>query len=419
MRGLAYLVATDVVPVAAEEPPTYRAGPPKLLDRVRTAMRTRHMSLRTEEAYVSWMRRYILFHGKRHPEALGAADVTAFLSSLAEQRRVSASTQNQALSALLFLYKHVLGVDLPWLDGLVHARRPAHVPVVLSRAEVAAVLGQLTGPAWVMAMLLYGAGLRLLECLQLRVKDVDFGRGEIVVRRGKGGRDRQTVLPEAIRGPLAAHLEAVRRQHDVDVAQGAGWVELPHALSRKYPNAGREWAWQWVFPATRTYRHPETAQRRRHHFHESALQRLVRAAVIRSGVPKPAVKEAVRRAKVGKPASCHTFRHSFATHLLESGYDIRTVQELLGHRDVRTTMIYTHVLHWGGLGVQSPVDGLLRQGGGGAPGAPVLGRVASRPIDRKESAVRMEYRRSDGGLAATGRPPSVRDRPRGSRGSGD
>src|SRR5262245_8585706 len=303
------------------------------------------MSRRTEQAYVFWIRRYILFHDKRHPAALGAEEVTRFLSHLTEHRRGSASTQNQALSALLFLYRHVLGAELPWLDGLVHARRPAHVPVVLSREEVTAVLSRLSGPAWLMAALLYGAGLRLLECLQLRVKDVDFDRYEIVVRRGKGGRDRRTVLPAVVRRPLAAHLERVRAQHEADLARGAGWVELPDALGRKYPNAGREWGWQWVFPATRTYAHPKTGQRRRHHFHESALQRLVRQAVIRAGI--------------AKPAGCHTFRHSFATHLLESGSDIRTVQELLGHRDVRTTMIYTHVLNRGGLGIVSPVDVVL------------------------------------------------------------
>lgn len=402
MSGLAYV--TDA-PIVAETPPAYAVRQPKLLERVRTAIRTRHMSRRTEEAYVAWIRRYILFHGKRHPETLGAAEVTAFLSSLAEQRRVSASTQNQALSALLFLYKRVLDVDLPWLDGVVHARRPAHVPVVLSRDEVAVVLGELTGPSWLMVALLYGAGLRLLECLQLRVKDVDFGRGEIVVRRAKGGRDRRTMLPQAVRGPLAAHLDVVRCQHDRDVGQGAGWVELPHALGRKYPNAGREWAWQWVFPATRTYDHAETGQRRRHHFHESALQRLVRAAVLRS--------------RVTKPAGCHTFRHSFATHLLEVGYDIRTVQELLGHRDVRTTMIYTHVLNRGGLGVQSPVDGLLGHGERGASGAPLLGREASPSIVAGgESAI--ERNRNSGGRLATPAPgASLRDRRRGPLGRRD
>jgi len=259
----------DTAGVVSEGATAYGPGSPKLLDRIRSAMRARHMSRRTEEAYVFWIRRYVRFHGRRHPATLGAEDVTRFFSNLAEMHRVSASTQNQALSALLFLYRRVLGVDLPWLEGLVRAKRPAHVPVVLSREEVAAVLSRLSGVGWLMAALLYGAGLRLLECLELRVKDVDFARGEIVVRRGKGGRDRRTVLPAAIRRPLATHREAVRAQHEDDVARGAGWVELPHALDRKYPNAGREWAWQWVFPATRTYRHPETGQRRRHHFHRA------------------------------------------------------------------------------------------------------------------------------------------------------
>jgi integron integrase len=354
MSALADAGALEVGWVAAEEPPAYRSGSPKLLDRVRTALRTRHMSGRTEEAYIFWIRRYIVFHGRRHPATLGAEEVTQFLSNLAEAHRVSASTQNQALSALLFLYRHVLGVELPWLDGLVRAKRPAHIPVVLSREEVAAVLSRLVGAGWLMVALLYGAGLRLLECLELRVKDVDFARGEIVVRRGKGGRDRRTVFPAAVRSPLAAHLQEVRQQHEADLARGAGWVELPHALDRKYLNARREWGWQWVFPATRTYRDAESGQRRRHHFHESALQRVVRVAVIRAGI--------------AKPAGCHTFRHSFATHLLESGYDIRTVQELLGHRDVRTTMIYTHVLNRGGLCVVSPIDAVV-----GARGLPPPG----------------------------------------------
>jgi integron integrase len=405
MGALPYLGPVEVVPVAAEEPPLYRAGSPKLLDRVRTAMRTRHMSDRTEEAYLFWIRRYILFHDRRHPATLGVEEVTRFLSSLAETHRVSASTQNQALSALLFLYRRVLGVDLPWLEGLVHAKRAAHVPVVLGREEVAAVLSRVSGPGWLMLALLYGAGLRLLECLQLRVKDVDFARGEIVVRRGKGGRDRRTVLPAAVRGPLAAHLQHVREQHEGDLARGAGWVELPHALDRKYPNVGREWGWQWVFPATRTYRHPETGQRRRHHFHESALQRVVRVAVIRAGI--------------AKPAGCHTFRHSFATHLLESGYDIRTVQELLGHRDVRTTMVYTHVLNRGGLGVVSPVDAVVGSAGAVAPRPLELGGVASRPNAPGESWTQIEHRRGDEALRGIEGPAAMRNRRGGSRGERD
>jgi len=395
MPGLAIAHAL----VVAEQPPAYEPGQPRLLERVRTAIRTRHLSRRTEEAYVFWIRRFVLFHGKRHSATLGAEDVTRFLSTLAVERHVSASTQNQALSALLFLYRRVLGVELPWLDGLVRAKRPARVPTVLSRAEVAAVLAHLAGQRWLMVALLYGAGLRLLECLQLRVKDVDFERHEIVVRSGKGDRDRRTMLPAAIRRPLAVHLDFVRTQHAADVARGAGWVELPHALGRKYPNAGRTWAWQWVFPATRTYRHPETAERRRHHFHESALQRTVREAVLAAGITKP--------------AGCHTFRHSFATHLLEDGYDIRTVQELLGHRDVRTTMIYTHVLNRGAMGVRSPVDAVL--GANASSRAAALGRELPPPNAR---AVRDLSRPSPSDIGAL--PPSERRgsraiRPRGSR----
>jgi integron integrase len=395
MPGLAVADAL----VVAEQPPAYAPAQPRLLDRVRTAIRTRHLSRRTEQAYVFWIRRFVLFHGKRHPATLGAEEVTRFLSTLAVERRVSASTQNQALSALLFLYRRVLGVELPWLDALVRAKRPARVPTVLSRAEVAAVLAQLAGRRWLMVALLYGGGLRLLECLQLRVKDVDFARNEIVVRSGKGGRDRRTMLPAVVRAPLAVHLDTVRAQYEADVARGAGWVELPHALGRKYPNAGRSWAWQWVFPATRTYRHPETGERRRHHFHESALQRTVREAVLAAGI--------------AKPAGWHTFRHSFATHLLEDGYDIRTVQELLGHRDVRTTMIYTHVLNRGGMGVRSPVDAVL--GAGASSRAAGLGSDVPRP--NPADARRLSgTQRSD--IAALP-PPDGRGsgviRPRGSR----
>jgi integron integrase len=391
----------------AESPPPFGAAPrPRLLDRVRAALRTRHMSPRTEEAYVFWIRRFVVFHGRRHPSEMGAPEVAAFLSHLATERRVSASTQNQALSALLFLYRHVLSVELPWLEGLVRAKRPAHVPVVLSRTEVAAILSQLSGTSGVMVAILYGAGLRLLECLQLRVKDVDFARGEIVVRRGKGDRDRRTMLPKAIHHPLESHLDHVRRQHDRDLTSGSGWVELPHALGRKYPNAGRSWAWQWVFPATRTYLHPETGQRRRHHFHESALQRIVRDAVIRAGI--------------AKPAGCHTFRHSFATHLLEAGYDIRTVQELLGHRDVRTTMIYTHVLNRGGLGVMSPIDLVMGPGGTVVgPRSPELGRLALPPITQERSQAGTTHPRAHGQLPSLEPPGVSRNRSRDSRGEWD
>ncbi|HEV8675927.1 MAG TPA: integron integrase [Methylomirabilota bacterium] len=316
---------------------------PRLLDRVRAALRARHYSRRTEEAYVAWIKRYILFfHAKRHPAEMGAHDATRFLSSLAVEGRVAASTQNQALSALLFLYRDVLEVDLPWLDGIVRAKRPHRLPIILTRDEVRAVLQQLDGVPRLMACLLYGAGLRVLECCRLRVQDVDFAANQLVVRAGKGDKDRVTMLPAIVKADLAAHVEAVRTQHQQDLAAGAGWVELPSALLRKYPNAGREWAWQWVFPATRMYRDRLTAQLRRHHLHESVLQRAVKAAVWRAGITKR-----------GSP---HTLRHSFATHLLEDGHDIRTVQELLGHRDVSTTMIYTHVLNRGPAAVRSPAD---------------------------------------------------------------
>jgi integron integrase len=318
--------------------------PDRLADRVRAAMRLRHLSARTEGAYLRWMRRYFEFHGRRHPAALGAEDVAAFLSDLAAKRRVSASTQNQALAALLFLYGQVLGVKLPWLDEIERARRPVRLPTVLSRDEVRCVLGRMDGVPRLMASLLYGSGLRLMECCRLRVKDVDLARKQILVREGKGGRDRATLLPESLRGALARHLEGVRGQHRADVAAGAGFVALPAAVAAKLPAAGRDWAWQWAFPARRAYRDRETGERRRHHLHETVLQAAVREAVLASGI--------------GKRATCHTFRHSFATHLLEDGYDIRTVQELLGHRDVSTTMIYTHVLDRGPSGVRSPMDRL-------------------------------------------------------------
>ena len=273
---------------------------------------------------------------------MGGAEVTAFLTSLAVDRKVAASTQNQALSALLFLYREVLGVELPWLDDVVRAKRPQHLPVVLTRDEVHSVLQRLDGVPRVMAILLYGAGLRLLECCRLRVKDVDFATNQIVIRDGKGRKDRATMLPAAVKAVLATHIERVREQHQADLRHGAGWVELPGALIGKYPNAGRDWGWQWIFPATRFYVDRVTGQRRRHHLHESVLQR--------------AVKDAVRSAGIAKPATCHTFRHSFATHLLEESHDIRTVQELLGHQDVSTTMIYTHVLNRGPSGVRSPAD---------------------------------------------------------------
>jgi integron integrase len=321
------------------------AQSPRLLDQVRAAVRMRHYSHRTEKAYVGWIRRFILFHGKRHPAEMGKAEVTRFLSHLAVATKVSASTQNQALSAVLFLYRDVLRTELDWLDGVVRAKRPQRVPVVLTREEVRAILDRLHGVERLMASLLYGAGLRLLECCRLRAKDVDLPRRELVVRDGKGAKDRVAPVPMRLVDPLAEHLDRVRRQHEEDLRQGAGSVELPFAIERKYPRAAWEWGWQWVFPATRSYLDPASGRRRRHHLHESVLQRAVREAVI--------------GARISKRASCHTLRHSFATHLLEDGYDIRTIQELLGHKDVTTTMIYTHVLNRGGRGVRSPLDSVL------------------------------------------------------------
>ena len=315
---------------------------PKLLDQVRVAIRTRHYSRRTEEMYVHWIRRFILFHGKKHPSLMGADEVNGFLSNLAVEGKVSASTQNQALCALLFLYREVLHDPLPWLEDIVRASRPERIPVVLTPEEVRATLAELEGVSSLVVQLLYGSGLRLLECLRLRVKDLDFARREILVRDPKGGRDRRTTLPQAVEIALRAHLEKVRRIHDVDVRCGFGSVVLPTALARKFPKADRDWLWQWVFPARTRYVEEETGIERRHHLHETAVQR--------------AVHDASRKAGIGKRVTCHTFRHSFATHLLERGHDIRTVQELLGHRDVATTMIYTHVLRQGASGVRSPLD---------------------------------------------------------------
>jgi integron integrase len=300
------------------------------------------MSIRTEEAYVGWARRFILANGKRHPRTMGAREVEAFLTHLANAGHVAVSTQNQALSALLFLYREVLQIELPWMENIQRAKRPRRLPVVLSREEVAALLAEMEGVTWLMASLLYGSGMRLMECLRLRVQDVDFVRREITVRRGKGGKDRRTMLPAMIIDALQGQLAEARRVHERDLAAGFGAVWLPDALARKYTHAAREWAWQYVFPAGSRSTDPRTGVTHRHHVDESLLQR--------------AVKLAVRRARIDKPATCHTLRHSFATHLIESGYDIRTVQELLGHKDVSTTQIYTHVLNRGGHGVQSPLD---------------------------------------------------------------
>lgn len=315
---------------------------PKLLDQVRHLMRTRHYSYSTEKNYVSWIKQFILFHRKQHPALLGPEQVTAFLSHLAVERHVSASTQNQALSALLLLYRGVLGVELPWLDNVTRAKKSVRVPVVFTGEEVHAILAHLTGAKWLMASLLYGSGLRLSECLGLRVKDLDFGYRQIVVRDGKGAKDRFTVLPGSLVGPLERHLVRVKALHESDLRAGFGGVELPYALASKYPQAAREWAWQYVFPASKLSRDPRSGAVRRHHLDESILQKAVRRAISAAGITKR--------------GGCHTFRHSFATHLLHAGYDLRTIQDLLGHKEVTTTMIYTHVLGRGGNGVRSPLE---------------------------------------------------------------
>jgi len=350
--------------IVAEEPP---GDKPKLLDQVRDVLRRRHYSIRTEQAYTDWIRRFILFHGKRHPEDMAEVEVTQFLTSLARDGNVAASTQNQALSALLFLYKEVLKTEIAWLDSVERAKKPAKLPVVLTKDEVHRLFRHLKGTHRLMASLLYGSGLRLMECVRLRVKDVDFGYGRIVVRDGKGAKDRITMLPVELVRPLQRHLIKVQAQHEEDVEAGYGQVYLPYALERKFPNAQTEWCWQYVFPSSRLSKDPRrefskarqvekfgegaeldtrgrvrSPELRRHHVEESSLQN--------------AVKRAVREAGINKPASCHSLRHSFATHLLENGYDIRTVQELLGHKDVSTTMIYTHVLNRPGVSVRSPLD---------------------------------------------------------------
>ncbi len=320
--------------------------PPKLLDRVRETLRTNRYSPRTEQVYVEWIKRFIRFHGVRHPQEMGAEEVKAFLSHLATQMNVAASTQNQAFSALLFLYQEVLKQRLPWIDDIVRAKRPAKVPVVFTQEEARTVLSKMNGTPRLMAHLLYGSGLRVMECVRLRVKDVDLGYLHITLRDGKGGRDRRTMVPVFLVDALRKQIAMVAELHRQDLADGAGEVNLPGALARKYPNAARELGWQYLFPASRRTTATDVTTGRtweqRHHIDESLLQR--------------AVKQAVREAGINKAASCHTFRHSFATHLLENGYDIRTVQELLGHKDVSTTMIYTHVLNKPGLGVRSPLD---------------------------------------------------------------
>jgi integron integrase len=318
------------------------ASSPKLLDRVRWHLRVKHYSIRTEQAYVDWIRRYILFHRKRHPNEMGEKEISRFLTHLAVEKNVAASTQNQAFSALLFLYQQVLDRKLDFIDNVQRVTRPAKLPVVFTPPEARAVLAHLKGDYRLMAELLYGSGLRLMECLRLRVKDIDFGYNRITVRDGKGMRERVALLPQEVRRPLRTHLDRVKELHRQDLARGGGKVYLPFGLKRKYPNAERAWIWQYVFAASKPSLDPRSGEQRRRHVLEKNLQN--------------AVKLAIRAARIKKAASCHTFRHFFATHLLESGYDIRTVQELLGHKNVATTMIYTHVLNRPGLSVRSPLD---------------------------------------------------------------
>jgi integron integrase len=316
--------------------------PKRLLDQVRDRIRMKHYSIRTEQAYASWIKRFILFHNKKHPKDMGKQEIESFLTHLALDLNVASSTQNQAFNAILFLYNQVLHQPLEDTISAVRAKKPRRLPTVMTNDEALAVLSALSGIHQLMAKLLYGSGLRLMECIRLRVKDIDFGMNQIMVRDGKGKIDRVTMLPESVNSDLKEHLKRVKTIHDNDLNRGYGRVFLPYALGRKYPNADREWGWQYVFPSSSLSKDPRTGATRRHHVHESSLQK--------------AVKKAVRLVRISKPASCHTFRHSFATRLLENGYDIRTVQELLGHKDVNTTMIYTHVLNRGGKAVRSPID---------------------------------------------------------------
>ncbi len=319
-----------------------RAGKPKLLDQVRDVIRRKHYSIRTEQAYIDWIKRFIIYHGKRHPREMAEEEVAEFLTHLARDLNVAASTQNQALSALLFLYKEVLRHEIGWLEKVERAKKPPKLPVVLSRGEVKQIFAHLHGVSKLMAGLLYGSGLRLMECVRLRVKDIDFALAQITVRDAKGGKDRITMLPLNLSEPLRRHLVRVKAQHEQDLEDGFGSVHLPFAFARKSPNAAREWAWQYVFPSCRLSIDPRTDRKQRHHSAEGILQ--------------SALKRAVDAAGIVKRANCHSLRHSFATHLLSKGYDIRTVQELLGHKDVSTTMIYTHVLNRPGIGVKSPLD---------------------------------------------------------------
>ena len=317
-------------------------GAPRLMDQVRDVLRVHHYSLRTEQSYTHWIKRFILFHGKRHPREMGKNEIAAFLTHLAVQKDVSPSTQNQALSAILFLYKKVLNIEPDWIEGVVRAKRPKRLPVVLKRDVVMKLLNQLSGTQKLLAFLIYGSGLRLMEAARLRVKDVDFDYGQLIIRAGKGDKDRVTILPDSLREPLKKQFELARRYFELDRQEASPGVELPHAIERKYPNAGKEWPWFWVFPAKNRSTDPRTQIVRRHHVYEKTLQR--------------AIKQAARNLGLPAPVSVHTLRHCFATHLLENGYDIRTLQELLGHKDLNTTMIYTHVLQKGGRGARSPLD---------------------------------------------------------------
>lgn len=317
---------------------------PKLLTQLSQAIRARHYSRSTEATYIHWIKRFIFFHHVRHPQEMAEPEINAFLTHLAVNEHVSASTQNQALCAIVFLYKYVLGRKVGDIGEVIRARKPVRLPVVMTKAEVKAVLENLKGDKWIIAYLMYGAGLRLMECLRLRVQDVDFNQNQITVRDGKGDKDRVTMFPESVKESLAAHLNKVKKIHESDIEKGFGRVLLPDALARKYPNASKEWRWQWVFPQNTLWHNIKTGEHGRHHVHETLIQKLV--------------KDAVAKAGLVKRATCHTFRHSFATHLLEDGYDIRTVQELLGHKDLKTTMIYTHVLNKGPSAVRSPADNL-------------------------------------------------------------
>lgn len=315
---------------------------PKLLDQMKNRLRVLHYSLRTERAYLDWVKRFVFFHDKRHPDSMGSTEIEAFLDFLAIKKKVAASTQNQALSAILFLYKEVLRQDPGWVSASKRAKRPQKVPTVFSHAEIKMLFPHLDGTSWIMAHLLYGSGLRLMECVRLRVKDLDFDRNQVVVRNGKGDKDRRSVFPQVLKGTLKLHLDKIKSLHDKDLSDGFGSVYLPFALEKKYASLNKNWAWQYVFPSRKLSKDPKSGVIRRHHINEQVLQRKVKNAIRLAGIPKH--------------GSCHTLRHSFATHLLESGYDIRTIQDLLGHKDVRTTMVYTHILNKSGRGVISPSD---------------------------------------------------------------